>query len=499
MAKTKTKESKKAQPSGPIVAKAAAVTKSSKTKTKEVAKSAAKKLAKEEPKKKKKVVEPESSDNSEEEEDSDASESDSDVGDSSDSDSEKKTTKKPVANGKAKAAAAAAGSGSDSDSESEEETVKKPVANGKAKAASADSDSDESDSDSEEEAKPKANGASKAAVADSSDSSDSSDSDEEKPAAKVSDFEASQCNAGVDDSEDDSDDSASEAEGAAPASKKRKAENDIDATPKKAKTDENAQAASTLFAGSLSWGIDDDALYEAFKDFGGLVSARVVTDKLSGRSRGFGYVDFNDSESATKAYEAMQGKELDGRAINLDYANAKPTDANPQARAVDRAKKHGDSISPESDTLFVGNLPFDVDQDSVHQFFSDVREPTSVRLPTDPDSGNLKGFGYVSFASIEDAKHVFQELNGAPIGAGRSSRNVRLDFASARPPREGGGGGGFGGGFGGGRGRGGRGGGRGGDRGRGGRGRGGDRGRGGRGGFSRGGGSSFSGSKISFD
>ena len=61
-----------------------------------------------------------------------------------------------------------------------------------------------------------------------------------------------------------------------------------------------------------------------------------------------------------------------------------PPTRTPQARAADRAMKHGDSVSPESDTLFVGNLPFDVDQDSVHQFFSEVREPTSVRLPTDP-------------------------------------------------------------------------------------------------------------------
>lgn len=105
---------------------------------------------------------------------------------------------------------------------------------------------------------------------------------------------------------------------------------------------------------------------------------------MSGRSRGFGYVDFNDSDACTKAYEAMQGKEIDGRAINLDYANAKPADANPQARAADRAKRHGDSVSPESDTLFVGNLPFDVDQDSVSEFFNAVRAVTSVRLPTDP-------------------------------------------------------------------------------------------------------------------
>ena len=105
---------------------------------------------------------------------------------------------------------------------------------------------------------------------------------------------------------------------------------------------------------------------------------------MTGRSRGFGYVDFSDADSCTKAYEAMQGKEVDGRAINLDYANQRPTDSTPQNRAADRAQKHGDNVSPESDTLFVGNLPFDIDQDSVHAFFSEVCEVVSVRLPTDP-------------------------------------------------------------------------------------------------------------------
>lgn len=168
----------------------------------------------------------------------------------------------------------------------------------------------------------------------------------------------------------------------ASASKKRKADHEIDSTPKKAKTDE--EGAPTLFAGNLSWNIDDDALHEAFKKFEGLVGARVVTDKMGGRSRGFGYVDFDSGANASKAYEAMQGFELDNRALNLDYANARPAEGNPRDRATDRAKKHGDTVSPPSDTLFVGNLPFDVDQDSVRQFFSEVAEVSSVRLPTDP-------------------------------------------------------------------------------------------------------------------
>lgn len=80
----------------------------------------------------------------------------------------------------------------------------------------------------------------------------------------------------------------------------------------------------------------------------------------------------------------MQGQEVDGRALNLDYANAKPAEAKPGDRAADRAKRHGDTLSAESETLFVGNLPFDTEQDAVREFFGEVAEVASVRLPTDP-------------------------------------------------------------------------------------------------------------------
>lgn len=105
----------------------------------------------------------------------------------------------------------------------------------------------------------------------------------------------------------------------------------------------------------------------------------------------------------------------------------------------------------------------------------------------------MKGFGYVTFNSIADAKSALEAKNGESIGNGRMSRAIRLDFAGSRPPQSGGGGG-----FGGrGGGRGGRGGGRGGPRGGGRGGFGGRGGGGGRGGF--GGRGGYSGTKVSFD
>ncbi len=80
----------------------------------------------------------------------------------------------------------------------------------------------------------------------------------------------------------------------------------------------------------------------------------------------------------------MNGFELEGRPLRLDPSKPRPAeDATPNARANDRAKQHGDVVSPESDTLFVGNLPFDADEEMVSEFFGEVSEVKSLRLPTD--------------------------------------------------------------------------------------------------------------------
>ena len=75
-----------------------------------------------------------------------------------------------------------------------------------------------------------------------------------------------------------------------------------------------------LFVGSLSWDTNDAGLHEAFSQFGEVTEAKVITDRDSGRSRGFGFVTFEDDEAADKAVAALNGTELDGRTIKVDVA-----------------------------------------------------------------------------------------------------------------------------------------------------------------------------------
>uniref|UniRef100_A0A0A9FHC8 RRM domain-containing protein n=1 Tax=Arundo donax TaxID=35708 RepID=A0A0A9FHC8_ARUDO len=90
-----------------------------------------------------------------------------------------------------------------------------------------------------------------------------------------------------------------------------------------------------LFIGGLSQFATEDSLAEAFSQYGQVIEATVVTDKVTNRPKGFGFVKFASQEEANNAREEMNGKVLNGRVIYVDIAKAKPdraADARPIAR-----------------------------------------------------------------------------------------------------------------------------------------------------------------------
>lgn len=78
-----------------------------------------------------------------------------------------------------------------------------------------------------------------------------------------------------------------------------------------------------LFAGGLSWHTNDDSLRRAFEVFGEVLEAKVIVDRQTGRSRGFGFVTFAQAEDADRAMAEMDGAELDGRRIRVNEAETR--------------------------------------------------------------------------------------------------------------------------------------------------------------------------------
>lgn len=78
--------------------------------------------------------------------------------------------------------------------------------------------------------------------------------------------------------------------------------------------------STKLYVGNLSYSVTDAQLSELFSQAGSVVSANVIVDKHSGRSKGFGFVEMNTEKETASAISMFNGKELDGRALNVNEA-----------------------------------------------------------------------------------------------------------------------------------------------------------------------------------
>ncbi|AEC07210.1 cold, circadian rhythm, and rna binding 2 [Arabidopsis thaliana] len=77
------------------------------------------------------------------------------------------------------------------------------------------------------------------------------------------------------------------------------------------------------FVGGLAWATDDRALETAFAQYGDVIDSKIINDRETGRSRGFGFVTFKDEKAMKDAIEGMNGQDLDGRSITVNEAQSR--------------------------------------------------------------------------------------------------------------------------------------------------------------------------------
>ena len=82
--------------------------------------------------------------------------------------------------------------------------------------------------------------------------------------------------------------------------------------------------AQKLFVGGMAFSTTDEGLREFFTPFGTVLSANVITDKFTGQSRGFGFVEMASAEEAEKAVGQLNGRVLDGRQVRVEVSQPKP-------------------------------------------------------------------------------------------------------------------------------------------------------------------------------
>ena len=97
--------------------------------------------------------------------------------------------------------------------------------------------------------------------------------------------------------------------------------------------------AKKLYVGGLSYNTTEATLKETFSQAGTVESAAIITDKFSGRSKGFGFVEMSSDEEAKKAIEMFNDKDIDGR--NVIVNEARPMEARPRTGGFDRGGRRG--------------------------------------------------------------------------------------------------------------------------------------------------------------
>ena len=186
------------------------------------------------------------------------------------------------------------------------------------------------------------------------------------------------------------------------------------------------QSSSRIFIGNLPFKITDELLHSTFSPCGAIEGVHWVTDKSTGKFYGSAFIDFEFASAIPPALQ-LNNTELLGRPIKVGLATGRQSAG--QNRFNQKQKNGGHlALHPISDkpdgttTVFLGNLSFDIDEDTVRQLFSDCGTVQQVRWVE--KDGVFRGCGFVEFEETE-ATDLAIKFNGREV----LGRPMRVDYS----------------------------------------------------------------------
>ncbi|KAJ8553959.1 hypothetical protein K7X08_024637 [Anisodus acutangulus] len=175
-----------------------------------------------------------------------------------------------------------------------------------------------------------------------------------------------------------------------------------------------------LFVGNLPYEIDSEGLAQLFQQAGVVEIAEVIYNRETDRSRGFGFVTMSTVEEAEKAVVLLNRYDLNGRLLTVNKAA-------PRGSQPERAPR---TFQPTY-RIYVGNIPWDIDDARLEQVFSEHGKVVSARVVYDRESGRSRGFGFVTMSSEAEMSEAIANLDGQTL----DGRTIRVNAAEERPRR----------------------------------------------------------------
>uniref|UniRef100_A0A0D9XGW2 RRM domain-containing protein n=1 Tax=Leersia perrieri TaxID=77586 RepID=A0A0D9XGW2_9ORYZ len=177
-----------------------------------------------------------------------------------------------------------------------------------------------------------------------------------------------------------------------------------------------------VYVGNLPYDIDSERLAQLFEQAGVVEVSEVIYNRETDRSRGFGFVTMSTVEEAEKAVEMFHRYDVNGRLLTVNKAA-------PRGARVERPpRQFGPSFR-----IYVGNLPWQVDDSRLVQMFSEHGKVVDARVVYDRETGRSRGFGFVTMATQEELDDAIAALDGQSL----EGRALRVNVAEERPPRRG--------------------------------------------------------------
>ncbi|XP_024985692.1 RNA-binding protein CP33, chloroplastic [Cynara cardunculus var. scolymus] len=201
-------------------------------------------------------------------------------------------------------------------------------------------------------------------------------------------------------------------------------EEDDDEYEDEEESEPESPEAGRLYIGNLPYAITASELSQVFGEAGNVVSVEIVYDRVTDRSRGFAFITMASVQEAKEAIRMFSGSQIGGRTVKVNFPEVPRGGEREVMGPKIRSSNRNFIESPHK--IYAGNLSWIITSEKLKDAFADHPGLLSAKVIYEKHSGRSRGFGFVTFSSVEAAESALNAMNGKEI----EGRPLRLNLAA---------------------------------------------------------------------